>query len=229
VHGKSLYIVLAFVLLVNNLQGQSLVGAYGGFNVSTFFQRPAILTSYYHAAFDHKSSHLLGLHYKRRKAGLIHLSLSLDYLVRRVFLDYAYGGLGGQTYSKYDVDIHSINFRFLPGLKLGESSGIYINAGPYIGTIIHSRMEGEYLSRSTYGDSYEGTVSGSANQLFRGLDIGFCTTLGIEVAISATVLLVPEMGYSRGLNSIGNGVFEDTGGINSNNFYLTIGVVYSLK
>jgi hypothetical protein len=69
------------------------------------------------------------LQYKWRKAGLFHLSLSLDYLLRRVFLDYAYGGLGDQIYSKYDVDIHSVNFRFLPGLKLGESSGRYINAG----------------------------------------------------------------------------------------------------
>ncbi len=47
--------------------------------------------------------------------------------------------------------------------------------------------------------------------------------------VCKTVLLLPEAGYSMGLNSIGNGVFEDTGRLNSSNIYLTLGVVYSLE
>ena len=116
-----LYIVLSLVLQVNNLNGQTLIGAYGGFNFSSFFQRPTILTHYYEADFDSKGSYLLGMHYKRSKASLFHLSLSLDYLHRKVFLDYAYGGKGGQTYSEYNVDIHSVNLRVLPGLRLGKT------------------------------------------------------------------------------------------------------------
>ena len=224
-----LYIVLSLVLQVNNLNGQTLVGAYGGFNFSSFFQQSTILTHYYEADFDSKGSYLLGMHYKRSKASLFYLSLSLDYLLRKVFLDYAYGGKGGQTYSEYNVDIHSVNLRVLPGLRLGKNSGIYINAGPYVGYIISSQMDGEYKYRSTYEDPHDGTVSGSASDLFKGFDIGFCASLGIEIPVCKTVLLLPEAGYSMGLNSIGNGIFEDTGRLNSSNIYLTLGVVYSLE
>jgi len=229
VQWPSLYIVLALVLQVNNLNGQSLIGAYGGVNISTFHQRPTILTYYYEADFDSNVSYLLGIHYKRRKASLFHMSLSLDYLLRKMFLDYSYGGKGGQTYHVYNVDIHSVNLRVLPGLRLGKNSGIYINGGPYLGYIICSRMDGKYWYRSSYEDPHGGTVSGSARDLFKGFDIGFCTSLGIEIPVSKTVLLLPEAGYSMGLNSIGNEVFEDTGGINSSNIHLTLGVVYSLE
>jgi len=225
-----LYILLLFILQVNNLQGQTLIGPYGGFNYSSFFQRPAMQTMYiYEASFDSKSSYLLGMHYKRKNAGQFHFSISLDYLLRKVFLDYAYGGKGGQSYHEYNVDIHSVNLRVLPGLRLGKNRAMYINAGPYVGYIISSQMDGNYHYRSTYQDPHDGTVSGSARDLFKGFDIGICTSFGIEIPVSNTVLLLPEAGCSLGLNSIGNGVFEDTGRLNSSNIYLTLGVVYSLE
>jgi hypothetical protein len=224
-----LYIVLTLVLQVNNLNGQSLVGAYGGFNLSTFHQQPTTLTHYYEADFESKGSYLLGMHYKRRIASLFHLSLSLDYLLRKMFLDFSYGGRGGQSYHEYNVDIHSVNLRILPGLRLGKNSGIYINAGPYVGYIICSRKDGKYWYRSSYEDPHDGTVSGSARDLFKGFDIGFCTSLGIEIPVCKTVLLLPEAGYSMGLNNIGNGVFEDTERLNSSNIHLTLGVVYTLE
>lgn len=222
-----LYITFLILLSPNLLNGQSLIGVYGGINSSKFHYSA---TNHFSADFDSKNTWLFGIHYKGRKDQLINLSLAVDYLYRAVFIDAHYGGLGGWTGRNMDVDIYSINLRVLPEIRLGKKFGVYINIGPYFGFIVNTRKT-ETGSSGTYdGNHISWEESGSAKDDFNGIDFGVSSTLGFEIPLTPNLFLLTDVSYGVGISNIADGSLGSYAGkINSTNFYITAGLVYKLR
>ena len=69
--------------------------------------------------------------------------------------------------------------------------------------------------------------SGSAKDVFNGMDFGFSASVGFEIPILENISLHPEVSYSYGLKNIASGaIANNSGGINSRNLYITISVGY---
>jgi hypothetical protein len=224
-----IHITFLVIFLTTGVRAQSITGLFGGWNSSTFFQKEDP-NPHYAADYDSDDTFIIGLSFKERKDRVFNLGLSLDYLVRNVFIDAYYGGLGSWVYRDLDVDIHSINFRILPELRIGNRFAVYINAGPFVGYIIYTQKTGE----SSYGDinqnNYTVIESGSAKDVFNGMDFGFSASVGFEIPILAKISFHPEVCYSYVLNNIASGAIgNNSGGINSRNLYITIGVGYFIN
>lgn len=226
---KVLLLNIVFLILISPsiLYGQSLIGVYGGINSSKFHYSA---TNHFSADFDSKNTYLFGLHYKGRKDQLINLSLGIDYLYRTVLIDAHYGGLGGWVDKNMDVDIYSINFRILPEIRLGKKFGFYINLGPYFGFIVNTHKIETASSGNISGGHNSWEESGSADDDFNGLDFGISSTLGLEIPLIKRFFLLTDISYGVGISNIGDGPMGSYAGkINSNNFYITAGLVYKLK
>lgn len=223
-------IVFLFFLLISKLLvSQSLLGVYGGYNSSEFYYTGET-SPYFSPKIDSKSTYLFGVTYRSRKPQLLNVALNMDYLKRE--LDLAYGAGGKMYYNSWDlnVDIHSINFRILPELKLGKKVSVYVNAGPFLGVIINSRKTG-IAERNDYYllESEEWNDSGSATEQFGGVDFGLSASFGLEIPLTKQLFILVDANYSMGLSNISNGELEDGAKImNSKNTYFTGGIIYKL-
>jgi len=62
------------------------------------------------------------------------------------------------------------------------------------------------------------------------MDFGLSASVGFEINIYDNITLNPEVSYSFGLQNIASGsIGSNSGGINSRNFYITLGVGYYIK
>jgi opacity protein-like surface antigen len=224
-----IYIVFSILFFTTSLNAQSTIGVFSGWNSSTFFDK-GDPNSHYSANYDSDDTFIFGLYFKERKKRFFNLSLNFDYLVRNVFIDAYYGGLGSWVDRDINVNIHTINLRVLPEIKFGNQFAAYFNAGPFIGYIIYTQKSGE----SRYGDidlnNYTVIESGNAKDIFKGMDFGLSASVGFEINIYDNITLNPEVSYSFGLQNIASGsIGSNSGGINSRNFYITLGVGYYIK
>ncbi len=227
---KTFGIIVTFVILVNpiKLTGQSLIGAYGGFNSSSFFDRSS--TPHYSANYDSKNTYLIGFHLKERKDKLLNITFGIEYQCRNVKIDASYGGLGFWIKRDLNVDIHSLNLRILPEIRIGKKYGAFVNIGPYFGFIIDSQISGIGSSGDIIGNNDSWTESGNAKDDFNGLDFGFSSTLGLEIPITTKLILITDINYGIGLSNISRGSLGSYAEfMNSKNLYITGGLVYKIN
>jgi len=224
----SINIILLFTLSTFGLKGQCLVGIFGGMNFSTFYCRSET-DPHFEINFHSDNTYIIGLNFKERKDRIFNLSLNLDYLIRNVFVDAYYGGLGYWVYKDIEVNLHSINFQILPELRLGNRFAVYLNAGPYIGYIVYSQKNGESRHGNIDLEYHTEIESGSAKDLFSGFDLGVSATVGLEIPILKNIKTHPEFIYNLGLNNISTGSLGNSEGINSKNFFITLGIGYRLN
>lgn len=223
-----LYITLLILISSNFLNGQSLIGVYGGVNSSDFYDKSS--TPHYSADYKSKNSYLFGFHFKERRDKLLNLTLGFDYLHRNVMINASYGGLGYWINRELDIDIYSLNFRILPEIKIGDRFGLYFNIGPYFGLIINSRKSGTGFSGSIEGSTDSWTESGNAKDEINRLDFGFSSSLGLEIPLTNRFFLLFDLNYGIGISDISRGSISSSAKrINSKNIYITGGLVYKLN
>lgn len=218
------FAVLLFLLCPMILKGQSLIGIQGGANFSMFYTTGES-TPRYSDRLTSPTTCIFGVTYKERKDQAINLSVNFDYLYRSLNADISYDGLGGITSQELELDIHSLNIRLLPEMRVGKNVAFYFNIGPYLGVIINSYKTVSWYSYITY----TGSESGNSMSDFSGIDIGISSSLGLEIPLTDKLLILTEANWGFGLTNIGGEYF---GGyvdkFNSINLQLTIGVAYRL-
>ena len=224
---SKLYISLLILMISNLINGQSLIGIYGGLNSSVFFDKSS--TPHYSANYETKNTYLIGLQLKERKNNLLNLTVGFDYLYRNTKIKAHYGGLGSWINRDLDVDIYSLNLRILPEIKIGKRFGFYFNIGPYFGFIIKSQKTGSGSSGDVLGNHASWIESGSAKDVFNGLDFGISSSLGLEIPLTNKFFFLSDINYGIGLSKISRGSLGSYAeNINSRNFYITISVVYKI-
>jgi hypothetical protein len=222
------YLFLFVLLSPLLLKGQSFIGIQGGTNSSKFYTT-GTSTPHYSDKFDSPTSCIFGVTYKQRKDQAIHLSVNFDYLYRNFNADITSGGLGGSTSSDLEVDIHSLNLRVLPEMRVGKNIGFYFNIGPYFGVIVNSQKTESWETVIYSGETYTGYESGNSMAEFNGLDIGISSSLGLEIPLAGKILIIPEVNWGVGLTNLGADYFDGyVDKFNSINLQLTLGVAYRL-
>jgi opacity protein-like surface antigen len=225
---RKVLILLIFQLLSVASFCQSSIGLFGGYDNSTFYDKEG---HHYKADYMTSPNYIIGVLFKEKQNKFLNLTFSLDYLKQSVEIDANYGGLSYRVTRNLDLDLYSINFRFLPELKIGNRFCVYLNFGPYFGWIVHSY----YHNTGTYWvmtdpnnyenwDKYE-----NAKEEFNGLDFGISSSLGMEIPIAENLKVNLNGNYSYGLNSITDGDIGSNAKINSKNLFFTAGLFYSLE
>lgn len=220
------YIIIVIVFFSLDSFSQSLIGVYGGFNSSTFYDKEIY---HYDATYESKPTYIFGIYYKEREHKHLNMTWSVDYLYRTVKIDANYGGLAYSTSRNLDVEISSVNLRLLPELKFGNKYSIYINLGPYLGWILNSYYHniGTHWQLPDIYESWDRNES--ASEEFNGLDFGVSFSLGLEIPFNDSFGVLVDGNYSYGLSNIAAGDIGSHGEINSKNLYFTCGLVYKFK
>lgn len=215
-------VFLMFLLISKLVVSQSLLGVYAGYNKSKFYDS---FDSNPHqgVSYEPYDTYCFGISYKERKDQLLNLTLNLDCLKRELDYRYYNGGQAGSTTIDILVDFYTLNLKILPEVRLGNKIGFYFNLGPYVGGIVKSKKKGTGSSWLML-ETREWEESGSASEEFGDLDLGFSSSLGIEVPIFKALFISADINYSVGLTDISAGYR-----LNSKNYFSTLGVLYKFS
>lgn len=219
-HFKNLLLLSSFLLLLSPLvNAQTLLGIKGGVNWLSFRD---VANSRLGSSYSSLPGFCMGVDVKGLKPWThhIYLGVSVEYYLNKVNLHALQGGaqVWSEQYIHYTLGM--LRFAVYPELYAGNRFRFFFNLGPYLSFLVNSSKTGSGCHFTIPVQNY--TVSGSAKDDFKTVDVGLREGLGFSYAV------IPDLRISIEENAGIGFLNAQWGYTKPNNIGIFLGVAYNI-
>lgn len=220
---SNFFFTLIFLTSTRISIGQNLVGLFAGPNLATYNYNPNSLSSV-RSDYEYKNSFYIGVHMKDRKNKYVNLIADANYLYREVAGQWIQ--LSPSRYSRIHIDarIHTINFKVVPELRLGDKNAFYINLGPFVSNVVRTQLSTINTSQNYMDPTILKTTSHHGSNKYNGINLGFSFSAGLELQMKEKLFFLIDLNYNKSFPGQDSRSWTE-----SRNSTITVGLVYMLE
>ena len=214
---------------ISDANAQSQVEVKFGYGLSAVRESKQI--SNFTGNYEAGISMMVALGYEARHEQLLNVKFGLRYIQNNYKITGIYSEELGSSYVTGDFTLNTLDFSVYPEfIVLDKEITVVAGAGPYFGTILNSKVNGEMWDSTEvwYVESTSGPISGSASKYFLTRDVGLELVTGGEYEFSDGIKVLLEANLKLGLVNFSNAQLT-YGYLKPVNFFLQVGVGYHFK
>ena len=201
---KKFTLVISIFFLLLSSYGQKYVGFMGGGNYSIMQSE----VDFYTNDLNSRISFGVGIFAKTNITGSFNINVATEY---NNFATHVHSVGFSPSHSReydYDLNLGYISANVLPEYSVGTKAQVFVQAGPYLAILIHSKMNGALEGYGPTADFTGETLTGSANKYFDAFDAGFIFSTGLRFKLANALFISPRIKYTLGLIDIGEDYFS---------------------
>lgn len=216
--------LLFFISEINQASSQTYLGLSAGFLVTNPLGSGS--SPHVYSDLNYQNSFFVSFDYRQIHTKSFALGASILYVNQNADFYLSSGGQGGSISTDAKVNYGYLDFYFFPEFYFGKKAQFFVDFGPYIGLQLHSDLSGtkEWWIMGNPPDTGSRELSGSADEYFNHVTIGFQLGIGFRYAISEILNI-----HANFSSRIGSVDFDTEGDVNFlTNLMVSAGVEFKI-